>query len=355
MPLRTCSLIQVAPSRSRAQLIVSLLRPHSLILRTHLPLHHHAFIFIIAAYRSLLRRCTHLQRCADARSSSSLRLHTHSNVFLFPGTLFGNRKLFPYFTGHYTLTISRSLISHSFFLLSNSCRDNTSSPAMRSSSLSRRSIFIVAPLRLRVAPLRSRAQFIVAPLRSGAPFIVVPSRSGNQFIVAPSRSRAPFIVAPLRSRTQFIVVPSRSRTQFIVAPLKSHAQFIVAPLRLRAPFIVMPLRSRTQFFVVPPRSHPQFIVAPSRSRAQFIAAPLQPRAKFIVAPLRLRPLIPRLRGRALSLSSRHRGRALSSFPRRRGCMLCFMSRCHIALPAYLLAVVVALSSLLSRCQGRMLS
>ena len=97
---------------------------------THLPLRRHAFIFIIAAYCSLLHCCTHLHRCANARSSSSLRLYMHRNVFLFPGTLFGNRTLFPYFAGHYTLTISHSLISHSFFMLPTSGRDNNSTPTV---------------------------------------------------------------------------------------------------------------------------------------------------------------------------------------------------------------------------------
>ena len=59
--------------------------------------------------------------------------------------------------------------------------------------------------------------------------IAAPSRLRTLIQVAPSRSHTQFIVAPSRSRTQFIVAPSRSRTQFIVVPLRPSAQFIAAP------------------------------------------------------------------------------------------------------------------------------
>ena len=189
-------------------------------------------------------------------------------VSLFRGTLYSH-----------SLTFT---ISHSFFMLSTSCRDNKSTPAVPVVSVA--PIEPPSPL---LRPSRAHLHFCAIEVArsvycrafevarsvycralevtrsvycrafaAARSVIAAPSRLRTLIQVAPSRSHTQFIVAPSRSRTQFIVAPSRSRTQFIVVPLRPSAQFIAAPSSYlhcrarRAIILIRPSCESAQIFFV---------------------------------------------------------------------------------------------------------
>ena len=299
--------------------------PRSLF-HAHLPQHCHTIILIIVTYYLSLRHRTHLHCCADARSSSLLQLHMHRNVFPFPGTLFGNRKLFPYFTGHYPLTISRPLILHSFFLLSTSCSANKSALAVRASSLSHWSnthLFIVAPV---ARPSSSLHQsnihlypcaccvliFIVALVERPS---LLPHLSRAYLHCHAVKVAQQFIVAPLRLCTQFIAPPSRSCTSLLLRRQCHTHSFIAAPLRLRARLLTRRQGcapscrtvevARSIYCSAIKVAHSVYRRAIKVAR-QFIVAPSWLRTQFIVTPSRLRTQSSHRQGCALSLLVTHR-------------------------------------------------
>ena len=289
-PLRPRSLFQVVPSRLlalfiiaplwlRAQLIAvpSMLRS---LFHSHLPLRHHAIILITTTYCSSLCHCTHLNCCTNARSSSSLQLHTHRNVFPYSGTLFGNRKLFPYFRGHYPLTISRSLISHSFFLLSTSCSANKS--ALASSSLRQSSTH-----------LHCCADCVL---------ILIVGRGGTHLYCR--ACCVPILIVASMERPSLL--PRLLHTHLHCRTVKVAGSVYCCTVKAPSTFYCHTIKVARSVYCCAVVVVRQFIVAPSQSCTQFIVTPSRLRAQFFVVPLRLcTSLLPRHHGRAHSLSSRH--------------------------------------------------
>ena len=268
--LRLHAQLIVAPSRSRSLFHV-VCSSSSAPSRIHLYHRGVSFIFAPLHTSSSLRRCTlifiiapsYAQKCVPVSRDSILKQKTFS---LLHGTL-------------YSPNLTFTDIAF-IFLLSTSCRDNKSAPAVRPSSLSCRSsahlhccahhklIFIVAPV--------ARPSSLLRPSRTH-----LHCRAGPSSLLRPScthlhrrAGRAPiFIVAP-------VTCPSSS--------------------------------SRQPILIVVPIAHPSSLLRPLRAHLHCCAGP---------------PSLLRRQDRALCLLSRRRGRTLSLLPRL--CCRAFIYRCAI--------------------------